>query len=161
MNERRYRSVLEDAAKAYQKYPEDVRFLRQTGTAAYLLKQYALASESLQRYVDETGDPDSLAHCLFMLGDSLYRQEKFQEATQALRNCLATEGPPEEHAHALYLIAMCSKRTKSYEDAVQTLDRLMTNYPNSAFIPEASVEKARLQWKASNSEYLIDSEPSG
>jgi len=152
--QRRYQSILDDARDAQLAYPDDVRFFSQEGIAAYSLKDFTAAADSLMKYLDKAGDLEKIPHNTFLLGDSLYRLGSYEEAAAALQKRVDQPGDKEERANALFLMARCYKQMGRLDDAILSLDEILTRHPDSPFVPEASAERSRLDWSNRNTEYL-------
>jgi TolA-binding protein len=112
------------------------------GWAHYRAEQYDKAQAAFAEQVKLAADGALAAEGLFMLGESYFQQHKFAEALPAYNQALAKKLESKEYeVLALLHAGQCASQGKRWQEAVATLDRLVTNYSDSFYLPEALYEQ--------------------
>lgn len=112
------------------------------GWAHYRAEQFDKAQAAFAQQLKLAADGALAAEGQFMLGESLFKENKFAEAlpayNQALEKKLASK---DFEVLALLHAGQCASQAKRWQEAIATLDRLVMNYADSVYLPEALYEQ--------------------
>ncbi len=112
------------------------------GWALYRTEQYDKAQAAFERQLKLSADGPLAAEGSFMLGESYFKQNKFAEALPAYNQALAKKLESKDfEVLALLHAGQCASQGKRWQEAIATLDRLVANYADSYYLPEALYEQ--------------------
>ncbi|MDR0547207.1 MAG: tetratricopeptide repeat protein, partial [Dysgonamonadaceae bacterium] len=110
------------------------------GYCAFKQSNYATAKTFFQNYIQkEKSDTKTLADACLRLGDCAFYQRQFNEAENAYAQSFNLL--PESGDYALFQQAYVLGLQKDYQAKVNLMDRLINEFPNSLYLPDALYEK--------------------
>jgi TolA-binding protein len=137
---------------------EDLRTKLPTSTLMYQVeevlgrcyKQQAKFPEARTALERVLADPaafgtETAAKSQYLIAETWFLQEKWKEAFLAYQKVYASYKFPEWQAAALLQSGLCDENLKQPADAIQSYDQLITEFPASTHVAEATRRKAMLQ----------------
>jgi TolA-binding protein len=111
------------------------------GYCYFNLKQYAEANAWFDRYIaaEKTRTKATLADAYNRRGDCYFYNRRFKEAEEAYLQ--ATRLQPSSADYAIFQSGFVLGLQKNYEGKIDRMDRLISNYPDSRYLPDALYEK--------------------
>ncbi len=117
-------------------------------------KDYEKAYDVLSIYIKNYNDAETLKYCLYLLADTHYKMQtstEIKETEQDLQQTInlfrvAIEGAKDEifSPWALMRIIKCYRELKLDSDAIRTCEELITDYPDSQYVPMTMLIKAEM-----------------
>lgn len=113
------------------------------GYIAFHRKAYAEAASRFSVFLnhDEQVDATVRADAYNRLGDCAFRERAFTQAFSFYR--MAEQQQSTMGDYSLYQQAQLHGLQKAYDEKIQLLDKLITRYPQSAYVPYGLYEKGR------------------
>ena len=112
------------------------------GYSLYQQRKYAEARQAFQNAVaDGKLDKDLLADAYNRLGDTHYYTQDFAGADNAYRQAGSLDNNKDAD-YSLYQRALMAGEQKKPSEQISLLDALMQQYPNSAYVPAALLQKS-------------------
>ena len=118
--------------------------------------QFSTALNFFSNYIKEEKDNSkmSLADAYIRLGDCYFESRNFQAAENAYSK--ATSLQPSMADYAIYQNGFVLGLQKNYQGKIEQMDKLIRNYPDSRFVPDAMYEKGRAYVMLDQSKAAID-----
>lgn len=114
-----------------------------TGYCYFKQQRYDEALKNLRRYVDLETDrkAEAYADAFNRIGDCLFYNRQFSEAAGNYTRAAGLQ--PSAGDYSLFQKANIAGLLKDYAGKIETIDRLVADYPDSRFVPDALYEKGR------------------
>jgi len=128
---------------------DKILFLKEVLKASNL-KDYEKAYDILSTYIKNYNDKETLKYCLYLLADTHYKIQSFNDEKDLNKTInlyrTAVESYPDSTLSpwALVRIIQCYKELKQDSDAIKNSEELITNYPDSHYVPLAMLIKAEI-----------------
>lgn len=147
------------AANDYRKYlsgtvATDVNYALgwyNLGYAQFKQKLYSDARTSFTRAINATlSQPSLVADAQTRIGDTYYYGHDFSSAETYYSKARATS--PATSDYALFQQAIMNGLQKKHSQKISLIDKFLADFPNSAFAPNAMLEKAQAQISLGNND---------
>jgi TolA-binding protein len=114
-----------------------------TGYCYFKQQRYDEALRNLRQYVGLETDrrAEAYADAFNRIGDCLFYNRQFAQAGENYTQ--AAELQPSAGDYSLFQKAYIAGLLKDYASKIETMDRLVANYPDSRYVPDALYEKGR------------------
>jgi len=110
--------------------------------SAFNQHQYTTAANGFRRFISlETEKTPTLFDAYVRLGDCYFYNRQFNEAENAYNQAISVY--PSMGDYALFQKGYVQGLQKNYQGKIAQMDRLITEYPQSPYVPEALYEKGR------------------
>lgn len=113
------------------------------GYSFFKLKQYSEAMQSFRQYISIEKDQNAPAYAdaYNRIGDCYFYNRQFAQAEENYNRASTLQ--PSAGDYSLYQKGYVLGLQKDYKGKVNTLDRLINNFPDSRYVPDALYEKGR------------------
>lgn len=141
------------AAQAYQSYlnsipataPNRAMGYYNLGYAHFHEKKYAASIADFNHYIGMSAgqSPALIGDAYTRIGDCQYYLREFDKAAASYQK--AIDAAPEIGDYALYQRGMMAAINRNYSEAIRTMDQLLSEFPSSALIADAMLQKGQAQ----------------
>ncbi len=114
------------------------------GYINYRRRDYDKAERYFRNVIERNGSGESrdiVADAALRAGDCMFFKRNYSEAKEYYRKALASNRQVGDYV--LYQSAMVSGLQRSYTEKINNLERLVSDYPESAYVPTALYEEGR------------------
>ena len=114
------------------------------GYINYRRGDYGKAEQFFRNVIERTGtgvSKEIVADAALRAGDCMFYQRRYSEAKEYYRKALSSNRSVGDYV--LYQSAIVSGLQRNYVEKIDNLDRLVRDYPESAYVPSALYEEGR------------------